>query len=156
MSNIPHTDAAFGIVPILPQPDGYQFLLIQHWGGHWGFPKGHAEAEETAIAAARREFEEETGISAYEVIESVSFVEQYRFFKDKQPVDKTVTYFPAWVKSTTVIRQQEEIQNYCWLPYEDALKQMSFKQGKQILQQVQQYLSQIDLSRRNSAKTGGI
>lgn len=148
MSNAPSTDAAFGIIPILPQPDGYQFLLIQHWGGHWGFPKGHAEAGETPIVAACREFEEETGVTAYEVIESVSFVEQYRFFKDKQPVDKTVTYFPAWVKSTIVVRQQEEIQNYSWLPYEAALKQMSFRQGKQILRQVQQYLSETDFSQQ--------
>lgn len=143
MSNVSRTDAAFGIIPILPLPDGYQFLLIQHWGGHWGFPKGHAEAEETPLLAACREFEEETGISAYEVIESVSFTEQYRFFKDKQPVDKTVIYFPAWVKSTIVIRQQEEIQNYSWLSYEEALKQMSFKQGKQVLRKVQEYLSSL-------------
>lgn len=146
MSNAPRIDAAFGIIPILPQPDGYQFLLIQHWGGHWGFPKGHAEDKETPIAAACREFEEETGISAYEVIESVSFTEQYRFFKDKHPIDKTVIYFPAWVKSTIVVRQQEEIQNYSWLSYEDALKQMSFKQGKQVLRQVQQYLSETHFS----------
>ena len=136
-------DEAFGIIPILHQPEGNQFLLIQHWAGHWGFPKGHAEAGETPLMAACREFEEETGVQAYEVIEGASFLEQYYFTKNKQTIEKTVTYFPAWVKSTAVTCQDKEIQNYCWLPFETALEKLTFAQGKRLLRQVQAYLNKL-------------
>ena len=40
-------------------------LLLQYPQGHWGFPKGHYEAEDGAYQqTALRELEEETGYSA--------------------------------------------------------------------------------------------
>jgi len=133
-------DEAFGIVPILRQADGDKFLLIQHHAGHWGFPKGHADPGETAIAAACREFEEETGITAYDLISEDAFMEHYRFMRDKKPIDKTVTYFPALVKSEVVTCQAQEIKDYAWLPYDDAFKKITFNPARQVLSQVYSYL----------------
>lgn len=136
-------DEAFGIVPIWQNPVGNRVLLIQHHAGHWGFPKGHADPGETAIATAQREFEEETGITDYQALPDQVFVEQYRFMRDGCRVEKTVTYFLAWVYSTTVICQEKEIRNYAWLLFEDATRQISFNPARQVLQQVQAYLSTL-------------
>lgn len=133
-------DEAFGIVPIWRQAEGDRFLLIQHWAGHWGFPKGHADPGETEVATACREFEEETGIRDYEVIEAVSFTEKYSFTRDRQPIEKTVTYFPAFVKSATVICQEQEIKDYVWVSFDDALQKISFNQARQLLIRVNHYL----------------
>ncbi len=132
-------DQAFGIVPILRQEDGDRVLLIQHWAGHWGFPKGHADPGETAIDTARREFEEETGIVAYTVLDDVSFVEQYSFVQDQVTIDKTVTYFPAFVTSDNVVCQEKEIKSYAWLTFDQAQERITFKQAKHILSQVRDY-----------------
>ena len=132
-------DLSFGIVPISRRSDGDYYLLVQHRAGHWGFPKGHAEAGETPEAAACREFEEETGIYAYECL-SVSFTEQYSFIKAGKPFDKTVTYFPAFVRSEAVVYQEKEIKDYAWLTYAAALEILTFAQAKQVLVQVQEYL----------------
>lgn len=134
-------DEAFGIVPISRQAEGNHFLLIQHQAGHWGFPKGHADPGETAFATACREFEEETGIQAYRALDTVSFVEHYSFVQDQQPIDKTVTYFPAFVESTLVVCQEQEIKNYAWLPFEAAMQRISFQQAKQVLIQAHAYLN---------------
>ena len=40
-----------------------EFLLLRYLHGHWDFPKGHIEEGETSALAARREAEEETGLS---------------------------------------------------------------------------------------------
>ncbi|NJO79196.1 MAG: NUDIX domain-containing protein [Cyanobacteria bacterium RM1_2_2] len=61
-------DLSFGIVPLLQQNGEHLFLLVQHQAGHWSFPKGHAEADETPLQAACREFEEETGITDYQLL----------------------------------------------------------------------------------------
>lgn len=131
-------EASFGLVPIARVDGVYQFLLIQHQAGHWGFPKGHAESGETALETACREFEEETGIRDYQVSDSPPLVEVYRFVKQQQTIEKTVTYFVAWVQSMQVIPQEKEIQDYLWLPYEAALVQIGFEQSQQILRQVYQ------------------
>ena len=133
-------DEAFGIVPIWRQLEGDRFLLIQHWAGHWGFPKGHAELGETAIVTACREFEEETGIKAYEVVDAVSFIEKYSFSREGQTIEKTVTYFPAFVQTSVVTCQEQEIKAYAWATFDDATQKITFGQARLLLARVQEYL----------------
>ena len=109
-------DEAFGIVPIFSTESEPLFLLIQHQAGHWAFPKGHADPGESALETAKRELEEETGIRNYEVLEEPSFVEHYSFVQEGTPsfvkhysfakegesIEKTVTYFLAFVNSMEV------------------------------------------------------
>lgn len=147
-------DQAFGIVPVLQRHDDYCFLILQHNAGHWGFPKGHAESKEAPLETACREFEEETGIIHYDAIHQ-PFVEQYHFTKHGKTIHKTVTYFPAFVYSEQVIHQVEEIKDFAWLGYQDALKTITFAPSKHILFLVNQYL--MDTSDRGlfSAPLGG-
>lgn len=130
-------DTAFGIVPILDRED--KFLLIQHHAGHWGFPKGHPISGESAIATACREFEEETGIKDYDLFGNISFIEKYNFIRAYKIIQKTVTYFPAIVRSKTVVYQKAEIKNYAWLSLNDAMQKFNFSQTKQLIIEVDRY-----------------
>ncbi|HEY9908171.1 MAG TPA: NUDIX domain-containing protein [Thermosynechococcaceae cyanobacterium] len=134
-------DEAFGIVPILHQDNAYQFLLIQHHAGHWGFPKGHAELGETPLQSACREFIEETGISNYTVLEGRSFSEQYNFTRQGKAFKKTVVYFPALVQVAAVSFQKDEIRDYAWLDYDRAIALLSFSGARQVLTEVNNYLA---------------
>ena len=51
---------AAGAVVYRRTPEGPRFLVIYDAYGHWTFPKGHLEADESSAAAARREVAEET------------------------------------------------------------------------------------------------
>ncbi|MGB8691313.1 MAG: NUDIX domain-containing protein [Microcoleus sp.] len=133
-------DECFGIVPIFPNETDSLFLLIQHQAGHWGFPKGHANPGESAIETAKRELEEETGIRDCEVLEEPSFVEHYSFVKEGEPIEKTVTYFVAFVNSMEVQLQAEEIQNSAWSSFEEAVKLITFDANRQVLREVKAYL----------------
>ncbi|MBW4654498.1 MAG: NUDIX domain-containing protein [Kaiparowitsia implicata GSE-PSE-MK54-09C] len=135
-------DEAFGIVPIWRHLEGDRILLIQHHAGHWGFPKGHADPGETAIATACREFEEETGIREYQLIpETPSFTERYGFRNGGKRVEKSVTYFVAEVRSPDVIPQAAEIRDHAWLPYEAALERITFDQARLLLGRVRDCLA---------------
>lgn len=140
VESIPVQDEAFGIVPIFQADHAYQFLVIQHLAGHWGFPKGHADPGEDAIQAACREFVEETGISGYTLLATVKFSEQYNYIRDGQSFHKTVVYYPAMVESQTVACQPDEIRDYAWLTYEAAIARLSFEGAKRVLAEVKQYL----------------
>lgn len=135
-------DFSFGLVPVFRSEDGLEFLLTQHIQGHWGFPKGHAEGRETALAAAQREFEEETGILDYQVDEQVVFSEEYYPQQAGQVVHKTVTYYLAWVSKQQVNIQAEEVQDYEWLDYPQAREKLTYPGGKKILRAVKKYLAE--------------
>jgi bis(5'-nucleosidyl)-tetraphosphatase len=147
-------DEAFGIVPIFLTESEPLFLLIQHQAGHWAFPKGHADPGESALLTAKRELEEETGIREYEVLEEPSFLESYSFVQEQKPssvkhylsakegelIEKTVTYFLAFVNSMEVQLQEAEIQNSAWISFEDAVKLITFDGNRQILREVKAFL----------------
>jgi 8-oxo-dGTP pyrophosphatase MutT (NUDIX family) len=135
-------DAAFGVVPILHTDSAYQFLLIQHHAGHWGFPKGHADPGESDVQAACREFTEETGIDSFTLLEGVSFSEQYTFTREGRKYEKTVVYYPAFVQSPIVKYQKAEIRDFAWVAYDAAIARLTFGGARQVLAAVQQYLTQ--------------
>jgi 8-oxo-dGTP pyrophosphatase MutT (NUDIX family) len=147
-------DECFGIVPVFATEADTLFLLIQHQAGHWAFPKGHAEPGESALSTAKRELEEETGIRDYEVLEEPIFVESYAFVQESVPssvkhyssakegelIEKSVTYFVAFVNSMGVVLQVEEVQNSTWICFDEAINLITFDGNRGVLREVKAYL----------------
>lgn len=129
-------DFSYGIIPLkYNEKMGWEILLIKHHAGHWSFPKGHAEAEETHEQAAERELLEETGLKIKKYLHKEPLKEVYFFKYNGQLIHKTVLYYLAEVTGT-VILQEVELEDYCWLPLNEAHKKMTFKQGKDLCDQV--------------------
>lgn len=151
-------DLAFGLVPIaLINADEHRYLLIRHHQGHWGFPKGHKEGEESDLVAAQREFEEETGVKRYRVFPQVRFSEQYHFRRKKgQRVNKTVTYFLSLVALdgegalAPVKIQAKEISEYRWCSAKDAEALIEFEGSLQVLAECEVQLGEMDWSNPDS------
>jgi len=106
---------------------------------YWDFPKGHIEKGEKLEETVKREVKEEAGL------EDIKFVEGFKewikyFFKFKgKNVFKIVTFFLAETKTKEVKISGEHI-GFEWLPYEEALKQLTFKNAKEILKKAHNYL----------------
>ena len=132
---------SYGIIPILRKDGRDLFLLVRHKAGHWSFPKGHAEPGETEVQTARRELAEETGISVCDLVDAAVFAETYSI--PKRDIQKTVKYFLGFVKTQTVHIQPEEITEYAWSTYEDALKRISFPEAQKILRSAHAFLHPI-------------
>ncbi|MBG9981401.1 NUDIX domain-containing protein [Facklamia sp. DSM 111018] len=116
------------------------FLLIQHKnGGHWSFPKGHVEPNESEVETALREIKEETGL---EVKLDTSFRESTTF-SPKEGVMKDVIYFLACANNPEVIQQIEEVTDSNWLNFEKALSTLTYSSDKQILIKAKQHLENI-------------
>ncbi len=107
-----------------------KYLLIKNKRStHWGFPKGHIERGETPIATAKREVLEETGLHI-NIIDGYSSTSEYKI---AGRVEKRVTIFLASTTDVNTVIQQEEIEDYIWLDYNNALKQLKFENDKSIL-----------------------
>ncbi len=137
------TDHSFGIVPYRQTPRGREFLLVQHIAGHWAFPKGHAEADETPPETARRELAEETGLSDIQLVQHPAFEEVYRFTKRSgRVVKKTVTYYLARVPMDAAVTvQPEEIADFRWADESGTATRLTFDEGKSLFDQVIGYLA---------------
>lgn len=133
-------DESFGIIPLKKKNGEWEVFLIQHkHARYWGFPKGHAEPNEDAAASARRELKEETNLDVVRLIQKEPLMEQYQFVMNGRHISKRVYYFIAEV-SGEVVLQKLEIAAGMWLPIKQALGQLTHKEGKAILAQVEKIL----------------
>jgi 8-oxo-dGTP pyrophosphatase MutT (NUDIX family) len=137
-------DKTFGIIPFYKDLNDYHFLLIRHNAGHWAFPKGHQQMGETPIDTAMREFSEETGLTDYKIIEGTSFIEGYSFINDGLTIEKTVEYFLAYVNDISKVSiQQQEIQDFKWASFDDAIGLITFKECRELFVKVNDYIKDI-------------
>ncbi len=107
-----------------------EILLIKHINsGHWSFPKGHVEENETEIETALREVKEETGL---EMIIDPSFRETVTYYP-KKDTQKIVVYFIGKAKSYDYFPQEEEIAEIKWVDIGHAMHLLSYENDKTIV-----------------------
>ncbi len=107
-----------------------ELLLIKHAnGGHWSFPKGHVEPNETEEETAKREILEETGL---EVVLDTSFREVVTY-SPKKDTRKDVIYFLAKAVTYNYIPQIEEISQIKWVEISRAHNILSYDNDKQLV-----------------------
>lgn len=114
-----------------------RFLLIRNRrSAHWGFPKGHMEFGETPEETAIREVLEETGIHITILPDFVCKSE----YTIQGRIEKTVHIFLASTTDTQTVIQKDEIEDYIWLKYEDAVDTVKFENDKSILENAKKHL----------------
>ena len=134
-------EISYGVIPLSNARGEWEVFLIQHRGGkYWGFPKGHAEAEESPEEAAIRELKEETNLDCLRCFRKEPLMEQYFFFVEGKRVFKKVYYFIAEVTGEFK-PQVAEIKDGVWLPISAAIDKVTHPEGKSILAEVVKILS---------------
>jgi bis(5'-nucleosidyl)-tetraphosphatase len=131
-----------GIVTYIIQDNVIFYLLLHYTAGHWEFPKGTMEKGETKEDTAIRELEEETGLTAI-IDEDFEESINYPFMTyDKEIVQKTVYFFTGRATSNKV-KLSHEHSDYKWLPYKEALMQLTYANGKTLLKTAHKHIVSI-------------
>ena len=116
---------------------GIRLYLIEHMvGGHYAMCKGHVEPGETEAETAAREIREETGLR---VRLDTSFRETVSY----SPADghmKEVVYFIGTCDTRETVSQIEEVRDICWLPFEAALRRLTFDNDREVLRKAEAWL----------------
>ncbi|MEM9753496.1 MAG: NUDIX domain-containing protein [Planctomycetota bacterium] len=136
------TDFSCGVIPVMFDGSARRYLLVQHKAGHWSFPKGHPEGEESPEATARRELEEETGLNKVKLLAKPMFDERYVFTKRSgKVVTKDVTYFLGRVSPPgKVAVQEKELSDFAWGDAAATRKRLTFDEGRALLDEVERFL----------------
>jgi uncharacterized protein len=118
------------------------FLLIhQKYGDYVGFPKGHAEINETHIQTALREVKEETNLDVF-IFEDITAKDHYII--DKK-IDKEVIYFLATPTSHETKKQDSEIIDLLWVEESEVINHLSYQHGKDVFKNIyKQFQSHIE------------
>lgn len=127
---------SYGIIPFKHVDTEWKVFLVKlRSGNHWGFPKGHAEGDEEPLEVACRELKEETGLAVTEFFRVAPFTEKYTLQRAGQDVHKTVVYYPAIVEGTPQI-QVHEILEGKWVPFDEAIQTLTYREGRALFQKV--------------------
>ena len=114
-----------------------EYLLIKNKrSNHWGFPKGHIERGENETETAKREVLEETGLHI-NIIDGFRHTSEYKI---ANKVEKRVSIFLASTEDTKTVIQPEEIEDYIWLGYNEAITTLRFDNDKNILESAEEFL----------------
>lgn len=116
-----------------------KFLLLQYEAGHWDFVKGNVEEGETEKDTTIRELREETGIVDIQFVDG--FKEKISYFYKRQglTIYKEVVFFLLESKVIDVKISFEHI-GFTWLPYEQALARLTFKNARDVLQKAHEFM----------------
>ena len=129
-----------GAVVFRKQKDGsLKYLLLHYEAGHWDFPKGNQEKNETDEQTAIREITEETGNKEVKLIKGFKDTINYFYKIDKDTVYKEVIFFLA-ESATEQVKISFEHIGYEWMSCEDAHKRLTFKNAKELLKKADEIL----------------
>lgn len=106
---------------------------------YWDFPKGHIEKGEKELETAKREVFEETGIENLKFLDSFKEKIKYFFKFEGKTILKFVTFYLAETKEKKVKISFEHL-DFCWVPFEKAMKKLKFENSKEILKKANDYL----------------
>lgn len=132
-----------------------EYLLLRYPSGHYEFPRGHTEGDETEEETLRREVEEETGIKDIPTI--YPFRLENRFFyvagesEQKRRIEnegkgywvfKRTYLYPAMTTEAHATLSFEHT-DFVWLPYAEALERLTFDNAKGIFRKTEAYLKEM-------------
>ncbi len=119
------------------------YLLLHYPGGHWDFGKGHVEKDENEIETALREMKEETGISKIVLKKDFRYKVDYYYRRERRLYHKDVIFFIGKT-SEEKVKISHEHQGSTWLPYEEAMKELTFDNAQKLLKKAENFLRKED------------
>ena len=128
-----------GALVFRKQKDGVKYLLLHYEAGHWDFPKGNQEKNETEQLTAAREIKEETGIDDIEFVDGFREIIKYFYKKNEETIYKEVIFFLAQ-STTEEVKLSFEHIGYAWTSYENACKRLTFNNSKELLKKANEFL----------------
>ncbi|MEA2053779.1 MAG: NUDIX domain-containing protein [Candidatus Thermoplasmatota archaeon] len=120
-----------------------KYLLLKYGWGHWGFVKGKIEKGEGEMRTVVREAKEEAGLEKEWLRFIPSFREKISYFytSERKRTYKEVTYFLVEC-SVSRIELSHEHTDYAWLPYDEAVRKITYENDRKVLEKAEKFLNE--------------
>lgn len=139
-ATIKHLHSAGGVI-FRKKANGFEVALIATKNKTiWTLPKGIIDKGEDPETSAIREISEETGLTG-KIIDTLGNKSYWFYLKDENiKCRKTVTYFLLEYISGNIKDYCWEVDEAQWFDIEDAIKQVSYKSDREILEKAKEKL----------------
>lgn len=139
---------SYGIIPIYKK-DKEIFICCVHneKSDEWGLPKGTPEGNETPFETAKRELEEETGITNFEIFGGKTFLEEYSFEQDGMLHHKQNTYYLGLVNEMKEKSPDIDSKDMRWISVKEADNFFKFENIKEIIRDLVNYVNKFPLTK---------
>ena len=115
------------------------FLIVKHNRGHYSFPKGHMEKDETEEETAIREVKEETNVD----IKIIRGFREKITYSPKEDTIKDVIFFLANPLNENLKPQEEEINQVKWYDENAVFDIITYEEDKNILKNALSFIENI-------------
>jgi len=133
-------EKSYGAIVFRRENSEIKFLLLHYSAGHWEFPRGHPEKDEEEKETVLRELKEETGITKVEFIEGFKKEISFYFRKKAELILKTAAFYLLETEQKRVKLSFEHI-GYKWANIDVALKTLTFKDSKKVIEAAYEFLT---------------
>jgi len=117
-----------------------EVLVVSQRGTSWSLPKGHIDAGEDALAAARREIHEESGIRDLELVRELGSYERYKIGVDggdDRSERKVITMFLFRTEETTLRPVDPENPEARWVEKSKVALLLTHERDKEFFRRVE-------------------
>ncbi len=111
-----------------------EILVVSQHGTSWSLPKGHLDAGEDFMTAAKREIYEESGVSDLEYIRDLGTYERFKIGKsggEDEAELKVITIFLFHTKQTDLKPIDPENPEAKWVKKEDVVNLLTHPKDKE-------------------------
>lgn len=126
-----------GAVVYKKENNELKFLLVYQNNGHYSFPKGHMEENETEIETTLREIKEETNL---DVKLDTNFRVSIEYFLESKNCMKEAVYFVATPITFNLISQVGEINECVWCAYDEVLEKLEYDNIIEVFEKAYNYI----------------
>ena len=120
-------------------------LLLQYPQGHWDLPKGHVESTDLDnFETAKRELEEETGITDFEFVDGFEYRTEYDFKHKGKIRSKQVFWYLATTEKMSISLSKEH-RDYMWLDWPQAIELVTHEKTKGVITMAQNFMQDAGL-----------
>lgn len=128
-----------GAVLFCENGQGRRYVLVTELSGNTGLPKGHVEEGETTLQTALREIYEETGLEANII---PGFGGEIVYPQGKGMLKHFTYYLAHYDPSVAPVSGPDVVAHV--LPYDQALRKLSFADVRAILRKAEEYLNSLE------------
>ena len=119
---------------VIKKGDGdFKVLLIKDGYGHWTWPKGNIEKDESSQDAAIREIAEEVGLRKISLLDKIETIRYFYRLKGKLRFKTVYIYLFETNGNERLKVLHREINDAKWLAQDEALERIEYKGAKEVL-----------------------
>ena len=115
--------------------DDDNVLVVRMLDGHYGFPKGHVENNETEEETAIREVKEETNCD----VKIITGFREVITYSPKEGVMKDVVYFVGNPITKELLSQEGEISEVKFLPVNEVLDVITYNDERNMFKKARDW-----------------